>query len=1089
MNGKNKLLLSFLVLIAIAAFVLSTMNVGTGIVHDQSVKALSKALVADVSVGGVKGNPVKGYVLENLVVKRGADSLLSVPRIEAKPGLLPLLSGRVYLDRLVFSGIKGKFEDIKAIVDGIPPSKEPAGDMPVGKIIISESEIVLPTGDLKLKEVEVIADLPSIKIDLDGAFNGLSLKGNISGIYDGTMALIEKTKLNLGSGQIILEGDLLPDLSATADVKDIDLEELSVLWPGIKDAGCSGKASSTLVAKGSLEKPILSGLLKFDGQAASIPVKGLEGEWRYENLALEVPSIKSLVSGVPLNGSLSVQFGHVKPKLMLKMIASKADLTALRKTYADIPSGVSGVVDEVILSLDGPIGGIKGVLKAKAEKLIVMKQHLKNSWASVILDPSGKSTVQAKTILAGQPVYLNGSVIFKKGGPVADLLLKSRGVKTSFIEKLAGQSVPITGAIDMDVRVKGALDNPAITGKLSSPKISGWGQGLTSPSVSFALTDKDLKISSATAKWSGANLSMSGKISDVVKSPMLAFKGNFTGLNLPALETMLKLSPKTLQGSVDGSISVGGSAKAPTFNLNANSGKIRLSGVLLSDLSLKTTGDAKKITISEAVANIGKGKISASGTVSMDAESALDIKLSAKSIEPGVLVKMPLSGKVDMNGAISGPLSKPDILMSMSSPQMVFQGVALKDISGELKGKGSVFTLSYLKAFIGGSPLELKGIVDMSGSSPSGTVDFSGKALNLTEASKGLVDISEYGVGGVVSLLFKGSFEKGKGSGSGSISSPALSLMNIKMSDILCALNLNGSKLTVNTRDGNMYGGSINGSGWLDFKDMSFSRKITLSNVDLAPLVRDYTGGKGTLSGKLKVNFAGSGKLIPFKLSGKGTADLSGGKLVGYPVVDVAAKLHGASSLNYKNAHCNFRVVDTKLLLDKGTVVNARDKDPIYRYLSATGVIGPSKKLKLACLGDVNVRMLNAVAGAGIGGIVGGGVGTLAAVVDGIMGGAQQGAASNDFRDIVFTVGGSTEKPSVGDFKIGPSKLKKEPEKVTQPVIPVDKIPAILDKKPSEPSSPSQPTESVSVEDQIKDKLEEEAGDLLKDFLGGGKKD
>ncbi|MCF4114836.1 MULTISPECIES: AsmA-like C-terminal region-containing protein [Dethiosulfovibrio] len=1089
MSKKTAVGLSLAVLVVAAGFLLAVTDLGTGVVKSQATKILSQTLEAKVSMGEVSGNPVKGYDIRNLDIVKDGEYSLKVPSIEIKTNLMGILGKGALVRRLSLVGLDTDPDQIQALIDGLPRSEgsEPSS-IPVEIVELKDSSLTLPGGDLEISLLSAAlnqGEFLNVGLKLDLSYLGLPVKGDISALYGGSMATIESSKLSVGSGSVSVKGDLLPDLAADGTVDGLKLEELAKLWPPLAEGAMEGSASLAVKAGGSLTAPVLSGTMGFDGKLASVPVKDLKGNWSYQDMSIEVSSLKAAVAGVPLSGGFSALFGPGKPKVTLKLDASDADLGKLRGTYSQIPKEVSGVIDSIAVDLSGPVDGLKGTIKARAESLSLWGQSLSQSWISVVMDSKGVAKLSSKTVLQGQPAYLEGTVSFLGDSPQADLLLKARKVSTKLVAALSGADIPMEGDLDLDVTVKGPLSGPSIKGKVSSPSLSGFGQTIGKPSVSFALKGSDLEIPSAKAEWFGAPITASGLVSTGGKSPKLSMKGKLGGLDLAKVAAGFDLPSGLLSGLIDGSLNLDGPLDGLGVDLALSSGKLSLAGVSVEKVDLGLTGDSSALKVSRGSAMVSGGSVEASGSISLVDGPVLDLALEGSKIMLEKAVDLPLKAAVSGTVRAKGPAASPEVSMALSSPKVVAWGVGVDGVSASLVYKDGVVDLKEAVASVGGSPLSLKGNMNASGSVPKGSFELSGPDLDLSKATKDIVDADAYGIGGKLSVVFKGTFEGEKGSGSGYVKSPSLTVMNMAIKNLNCPLKLAGTKLDISEATADLYGGKVSSSGLIDLGTMKFSKKVSLSGTDVAPLIKDFAGTKGTVTGTAKANFSASGVLSPFAMKGEGTLDLGGGRLIGFPIADVAASLHGSDGISYAKGHGDFRVVDTVLHLDKGTLVTAREGDRIYRTMAVVGTVGPDKKLNLSCSGEVNVKLLNAAVGAGIGGLAGGGVGTLAAVVGGVLGGAQQGIAKDDFRDVSFRVAGTMDSSSIKDLKVGPSKIAPEkteaaPAEKVLPSVPKDVVSGVSE----DVQEPSQPKK---LEDQLKEAVEEEAGKLLQGILGGGK--
>lgn len=68
---------------------------------------------------------------------------------------------------------------------------------------------------------------------------------------------------------------------------------------------------------------------------------------------------------------------------------------------------------------------------------------------------------------------------------------------------------------------------------------------------------------------------------------------------------------------------------------------------------------------------------------------------------------------------------------------------------------------------------------------------------------------------------------------------------------------------------------------------------------------------------------------------------MSAGAVSGFRNVDIAARLYGTQGIRYTGAVIPFRLETGRLVLEKGTRANAPKGDPMDRFLTAEGTIGP----------------------------------------------------------------------------------------------------------------------------------------------------
>ena len=450
---------------------------------------------------------------------------------------------------------------------------------------------------------------------------------------------------------------------------------------------------------------------------------------------------------------------------------------------------------------------------------------------------------------------------------------------------------------------------------------------------------------------------------------------------------------------------------------------------------------------------------------------------------------MPLGGVVDGTVTVKGPLSNPAVTVKASSPKVSLQGMAVTDVALGLSGNTKEMKIEEFRSKFGGGTLGATGNVKL-GAAPDVTVDISGKDLDLAALTAGMPDAKELRIGGKVNASFKGRFAGASGKGEGSITSQSLTVMGLKASALNYPLVLEGNKLSGKGGSAGFYGGKVSGSGSLDISTMKFSHSAELSGVDVNGVLQDFTGGLGgKVTGLAQGSANVSGTLAPkFALSGKGSAKIGEGAVSGFTGLDIVTKLHGVSGIRYTEVTAPFRLETGRIILEKGTKATAPKNDPLYRFLTAEGPVGPKGALKLLVAGNVNIQIINALAGGALGGLT---AGSLEDALKGVLGGAQKGMEKADFRDISLSVGGTVEKPSVSNLKVAPGAQQPAApaqKPAEQPQAPKTPEQAILEKiiKPAEKPAPApgpapaptpapapkpKPEEPKKPEDILKEKL------------------
>ncbi len=309
-------------------------------------------------------------------------------------------------------------------------------------------------------------------------------------------------------------------------------------------------------------------------------------------------------------------------------------------------------------------------------------------------------------------------------------------------------------------------------------------------------------------------------------------------------------------------------------------------------------------------------------------------------------------------------------------------------------------------------------------------------------------DAKELRIGGRVNASFKGRFAGASGKGEGSITSQSLTVMGLKATALNYPLVLEGNTLSGKGAGASFYGGKVSGSGTLDMATMKFSHapnsavwtstqfsrtspEDSAEKSPVLPRARPMSPGPWPPSSPCRARGTQGSEKERFPASRPGYRD-EASRRQRHQVYG------GHRSLPSRDGAYHSR---------KGNEGDGAPERPPYRFLTAEGPVGPKGALKLQVAGNVNIQIINALAGGALGGLT---AGSLEDALKGVLGGAQKGMEKADFRDISLSVGGTVEKPSVSNLKVAPG--------AQQPAAPA----AAPEQKPAEqPQAPKTPQQAI----------------------------
>ncbi|MBN1333448.1 MAG: hypothetical protein JW971_06765, partial [Synergistales bacterium] len=175
-----------------------------------------------------------------------------------------------------------------------------------------------------------------------------------------------------------------------------------------------------------------------------------------------------------------------------------------------------------------------------------------------------------------------------------------------------------------------------------------------------------------------------------------------------------------------------------------------------------------------------------------------------------------------------------------------------------------------------------------------------------------------------------------------------------------------------------------------------------------------------------------------------------------------------------ESVYAPFILETGRVILQKDTLAQAFEGDPLYRFMKAEGPVGPEAELDLSCQGNVNLQLLNVIMGGAAGGI------TSEKSLEGILKGVIQGAGGEmekaDFRDISFKVGGTFSKPSVSGLKIAapPESAPAEKPEEIAPEVPESPSPSMPAEEKIIPSEGDTEKKEESPQKDVKEEIKKE---------------
>lgn len=1071
---KAFLVLSILLSLAAAgALVLvSKGDIGAGFAVSELGKAARQQLGAELSLSSLSGNPIKGFTMKNVALRRDGRALFSAPEVAVVFEPLSLLKGSSRIRSISIDG---------ALFDpgGLPlPSlrEEMPGPLalPFDTLLAQKCILRTPRGDLRIEEGKV--SLGDGTIGASGSLlyreTPFSVRAELEPVGEGL--LLHRLSLKTTQGSLTAAGRLFPVMDLAGEISDLDVGVLEGFWPELARQGYSGKFSTTFSAKGSWPRVTLEGhLVAPRGEVYGIDVEDLSSSWSFSGDTLEMKEVRGVADGTPLSGALRFSFSALPPVTAIDITARRAEVKSWAKTFPWLQPLAEGVIDSLDANLAGPSNSLSGSVTLRASELNLAGQPLMGVGGTLSLKDSSTLELDLGAEWLGSAVKGEGSVSIG-AGPTVDLTLSGSDLDLSrAAETLPALKLPLSGRVAAKVRLFGPPDGLEAEGSILSERVDASGETLEKPRAAFTYSDGTLTLGSLSARWRGSAVSGSGQVTGL-KDGHGAFnlkgtasEGPVSGLAsfVPALKEL------GLEGTATTSWTLKGPLERPILALEIRSPKVTvperacLVGMkILTKVSLPPSGDTPDMrldlaaeslelpsgtltglrtafTVSSGVMNIENAQgetlgasLSLTGSARLperNGAGSVDLRGTATGVDLSILgdrAPFEIYGPLETDFAIKGALPGPTITLTGRSPSIVLAGLHLSDLDFTARGDGSRMTLEKLKGYAGQGALTATGTIDLLPGGVELGFSLEGSGLDLARVTKELKRNGSPALSGTADVTLSGSLKGGVWAGRGELHSERMRAFGLDFDEVSLPLTLEEGGVRAENASARFCEGSLNGGGDLETSTGRWNIRAALRGADMEKVVEAVTDIDGRITGKGDLDLTLSGAFGKHLLvTGGGNFTATEGEVSGFEALKAISSTYGMSALRYGRIDANFKVDGNVVTLLPGSRATAQTDDTFYRYLTVDGAAGPGGNLNLYCSGLVNVQALNTLLGA-IQGLAVSGTASPGAILEGLIGGIVGGMGKQDFRDTSFRVEGTWSNPLFTNFRVAPPRDASRPQ-------------------------------------------------------------
>ncbi len=701
---KKKIFIGIVVVLVAAVIALCTFDIGTGLIVEKGSEYIAENYNVDLTFGGAKGNPFRGYTFTDIELARAGESLFKAEKIYVDPALIKIIFGNIALDWVQLDNINTTIPHLLQLAEIFTGEKV-------------ELPSSLPLKDLVLNSVGGSYDGSEAEASLDIALNGLPLVGDCKVSLSNGIS-IKKGSLKIAGGDVDVTGNVMPALDMKASVSKVQISELSAVLPQIGDAGAKGLLNVEATAKGELDNPTVDAKVSLDdGAAAGLPLTA-STTVAMENMKVNLDPLAANVLGIPINGNVYADISGETPTLKVQM-ATDGAVTAetLSKNLPELPVEIGGQVEGINVAIEGPVNALTGNAEIKANKLTIADQSITDTLFKADFTQDGKIAVSGGTNVAGNPATLSGTADLGGAETVVDIAFSLKDFDLAMLSKIIdGVPENLKGKVSAALTVKGKGDGIVMGGKLESDRVSlndmnvdkinvpvsYKNSAVTFDNASFVFMDLPITNVTGSITPGGDNIAfkeMSAKVADgtVKIDSILLFGTNLNG-NYEATISNIDLGNVM---AAFGAASLGASGK---FNANVKgeisdtdiTGKGSVSIPTFTIMGLKFEQIKSSVELSKMIATMpdfgckfADGTIDGSATVDINGMTyALKIDVKNSQLKAIMEQAMPTLG-----GGLTGTLTGDYSASGKLDPLSLDGSGSISSAGGQLFGFGGFKTI------------------------------------------------------------------------------------------------------------------------------------------------------------------------------------------------------------------------------------------------------------------------------------------------------------------------------------------------------------------------------------------------------------
>ena len=853
--------------------------------------------------------------------------------------------------------------------------------------------------------------------------------------------------LKLSSGKI-------PTITARIHSNSIDTASLIPLLPWVENFAGTIDAASCDLAGPMNAISARAQLTSSSLNIASFLCSNIDAEVVVDKGSSVRVDFLGDIQGAPAKGTGNIAIGE-RATVNAEVAIPKISAASLRSNFPQLADFKVEGDAAVNLGIRGPASALSYEVSISSSELSLLGEyHLSDGSAELLYAGNTLNVKTARAKWQDATFTAEGNATIQQGRAPAKLAFNG-GFSNLNIARLGDLASVIKdfnlGGVGSGTwSLSGDTAKPVPSVEVHLPKFFIYGKYILSDfRIAFDYAFPSVNLNSSGFKLGDSAVTASGTVTLPQNGKSLEYnvKGSFNNLD-PAVFVSMGLVSQDITGTLTGDARVWKAAAdtAPSIRLFFKNSDLNYSNVAnLSQLNGTVTYSGGGLQFDHLRTQINYGNVSLDGTVGnimgwMRPESVqLNLKAAVTSADIGRIARMfdPASkgfqGLASVNAVIKGSLASPNYTAEGVLNAVRAFGLFLPVINfSDIRGDKDNIELSNIRAIVGRGRIDASGSVNMAKNWET-HLKATGTNVDIRSLTAALDEEMRREITGALDFSFEGNgpLTNFRGKGHGRV--PNLSVFGLKMTDVNADVSISDGFVRVENSSAKAYGGNLTAQMMNDLNSTNWEGLIDVTSVDMGPLFHDLVPDSGSITGRtnFSVQFYGDSRRTSMQ-DGNGKLEIFDGEVSGFEGAKAVSQMIGGRPLRFRSAHLTFTLDGHTIYILPSSRITAPLEDPVYRYVTLDGSVTTQQEIDLSCMGNVNIRALNALI-SGFQGVLtatmeSGEIGDTGDLLRNFLGNTITGLSKNEFRDVSLHIAG---KP--GDVRFSDIAVQAPPRMDTLP--------------------------------------------------------